>query len=52
MRHLEGANRGQSSLLPELLDKFVATDHPVRVIDAYIDTLDLVALGFSKAQSK
>jgi transposase len=52
MRHVEGANRHQATLLPETLEDFVAVDHPVRVIDAYIDTLDLKALGFSKAVTK
>lgn len=52
MRHIEGQNRFQASLLPESLEDFVACDHPVRVIDAYIDTLDAVALGFDKAVPK
>ncbi|MCZ8103411.1 MAG: transposase, partial [Burkholderiales bacterium] len=50
MRHIEGADRMQESLLPESLDDYVAADDPVRVIDAYVDTLDLHALGFDKAQ--
>jgi transposase len=52
MRHVEGENRHQVTLLPESLEDFVAADHPVRVIDAYIDTLDLSALGFGKAVPK
>jgi transposase len=52
MRHLQGDNRHQSDLLPGSLDDFVAEDHPVRVIDAFIDTLDFAALGFSKALTK
>lgn len=52
MRHIEGANRQQATLLPESLDDFVAVDHPVRVIDAFIDSLDLAALEFSKANTK
>lgn len=52
MRHLQGDNRHQASLLPESLEDFVSEDHPVRVIDAFIDTLDFKALGFSKAVTK
>jgi transposase len=52
MRHLDGESREQGSLLPDTLDDYVADDHPVRVIDAFIDHLDLVDLGFSKASTK
>ena len=52
MRHIEGADRMQESLLPESLDDYVAADDPVRVIDAFVDTLDLRGLGFAKAQPK
>ncbi len=52
MRHLDGESRDQGSLLPDTLDDYVDEDHPVRVIDAFIDNLDLVELGFSKATTK
>ncbi len=52
MRHLVGQSRQQVSLLPESLDDFVASDAPVRVIDAFLSTLDLAALGFDKAVTK
>ena len=52
MRHLEGESRQQGSLLPDTLDDYVAQDHPVRVIDAFIDSLDLIELGFSKASTQ
>src|SRR6516165_2304595 len=45
-RFVEGADRGQSTLLPECLDDWVADDNPVRVIDAFVAALDLAALGF------
>jgi transposase len=45
-RFVEGQDRRQSTLLPECLDDFVADDNPVRVIEAFIDELDLGALGF------
>lgn len=52
MRHIQGENRQQASLLPASLEDFVAADHPVRVIDAWVDKLDLAALGFDKALPK
>ncbi len=36
--------------LPECLDDYVTQDNPVWVIDAFIDELDLWALGFARAQ--
>ncbi|MBX5460624.1 MAG: IS5/IS1182 family transposase, partial [Steroidobacteraceae bacterium] len=52
MRHVQGESRHQIALLPESLEDFVAADHPVRVIDAYIERLDMGALGFAKAVPK
>ena len=46
---VEGIERGQLSLLPGRLDDWVDTDNPVRVIDAFVDALDLTALGFETA---
>jgi transposase len=48
MTHVTGQSRYQSTLFPEILDEAIPADHPVRVIDAFVDTLDLAALGFSK----
>src|SRR5215467_7642419 len=45
-RLLEGAERGQSTLFPECLDDWIDENNPVRVIDAFVDTLDLGALDF------
>ena len=45
-RFVQGADRGQSTLLPECLDDWVADDNPVRVIDAFVAVLDLAELGF------
>ena len=46
---VEGIERGQLSLLPGRLDDWVDRDNPVRVIDAFVDALDLTALGFETA---
>lgn len=49
-RFIEGQDRAQSILLPECLDDFVDEDNPVRVIDAFVDELDLARLGFDSVQ--
>ena len=45
-RFIEGENRSQSTLFPERLDDYIAEDNPVRVVDVFIDELDLGQLGF------
>jgi transposase len=45
-RFVAGADRGQSTLLPECLDDFIDESNPVRAIDAFVDALDLAELGF------
>jgi len=49
MAHVRGINRSQNSLFPESLDDFIGPEHIVRLIDGFVSTLDLVALGFAKA---
>ena len=45
-RFIEGVERGQSTLFPDRLDDWVGEDNPVRVVDVYVDGLDLGGLGF------
>ena len=45
-RFIEEADRGQSTLLPECLDDFIDEGNPVRVIDVFVDALDLAEMGF------
>ena len=45
-RFIEGIARDQVTLLPECLDDYVDADNPVRVVDAFVDMLDLDLLGF------
>lgn len=45
-RFIEGDERTQAVLFPSQLDEYVTEDNAVRVIDAFVDTLDLRALGF------
>ena len=45
-RFVEGEDRRQGALLPHCLDDYVTENNPVRVIEAFIDELDLGILGF------
>lgn len=45
-RFIEGEDRTQSVLFPERLDDYIGEDNPVRVIDAFVDELNLAKLGF------
>src|SRR5271156_6429560 len=49
-RFIEGEDRSQSTLFPEYLDDYIAEDNPVRVIDVFVDELDLRTLGFDGTQ--
>lgn len=46
-RFIEGEDRRQATLLPDILEDYVTDDNPVRVIDVFIDERDLGALGFA-----
>ncbi|RMT33955.1 ISPsy6, transposase [Pseudomonas syringae pv. solidagae] len=48
-RFIQGEHRGQSALLPESLDDYVSDTNPVRVVDVFVDELDLITLGFESA---
>ena len=45
-RFVEGMDRGQNTLFPECLEDWIAEGNPVRVIDVFVDELDLGVLGF------
>ena len=45
-RFVEGEDRRQAVLLPEYLDDYVSEENPVRVIDVFVEELDLGVLGF------
>ena len=51
-RFVEGVSRDQSTLFPESLDDFVDTDNAVRVVDAFVEELDLGGLGFARVAAK
>src|SRR6266536_5574452 len=46
-RFVEGTDRGQNTLFPECLEDWICEDNPVRVIDVFVDELDLAELRFS-----
>jgi transposase len=46
-RFVEGADRDQPTLFPECLEDWVDENNPVRVIDVFVDNLDLADLGFA-----
>jgi len=50
MEFIGGEDRSQTSLFPESIGDYVGDDNAVRVIDAYIDSLDLAGLEFGKPE--
>jgi transposase len=51
-RFVEGVDRCQATFLPECLDDFVGEDNAVRVVDVFVDGLDLRGLGFERVDPK
>jgi transposase len=49
-RFIQGEDRSQSTLLPECLDDYIVGDNPVRVIEVFVNELDLGKLGFDGAK--
>ena len=49
-RFVEEADRGQWTLLPECLDDFIDESNPVRVIDVFVDALDLAEMTFADVE--
>ena len=47
-RFVEGEDRSQSTLFPERLEDWISEDNPVRVVDVFVDELDLGGLGFDR----
>ena len=45
-RFIKGESRSQITLFPEAVDEYIEEDNPVRVIDVFVDDLDLSTLGF------
>ena len=51
-RFVEGVDRDQATLFPECLEDWIDEDNPVRVIDVFVDKLDLAELGFDGVAPK
>ncbi|NLO15232.1 MAG: transposase, partial [Clostridiales bacterium] len=49
MKYIEGQDRDQMLLLPDCIEDYITDDNPIRAIDAFVDGLDLAALGFQRA---
>jgi len=49
MGYIEGQDRNQIIMFPESIDEYISEDSPVRIIDAYVDQLDMEKLGFKRA---
>ena len=46
-RFIAGENRQQTTLLPDCLDDYITADNPVRLVEVFVDELDLTTLGFA-----
>lgn len=51
-RFVEGLDRGQATLLPDCLEDYIGEDNPVRVVDVFVDELDLRDLGFERVDPR
>ena len=51
-RFIQGQSRSQATLFPERLDDYVSEHNPVRVVDVFIDGLNLAHLGFKTVPEK
>ncbi len=52
MKYITGESWYQKILLPDCIDDYVGEDSPVRVIDAFVDQLDMDSLGFKRTRPK
>lgn len=52
MQYIEGVNRQSKITFPEYIDDYIEEDNPVRVIDAFVESLDMDKLGFKNSIPK
>jgi len=52
MGYIEGVARNQMMLFPDVVDDYIEDNNPVRFIDAFVDSLDLVKFGFTHAETE
>ena len=48
MKYIQGEDRYQPRMFPPVLDDYISENNPTRVIDAFVDSLDLAGMGFTK----
>lgn len=48
-RYITGVDRSQDTMFPDTLDDYIGEENSVRVIDIFVEELDLSAMGFEKA---
>ena len=52
MGYIRGADRNAVLLFPECVEDYINDDNPVRFVDAFVESLDLVDLGFERARAE
>ncbi|SNT22787.1 hypothetical protein SAMN05446037_10579 [Anaerovirgula multivorans] len=50
MAYIKGEDRNRIIMFPECIDDYISEDNPVRVIDTFVETLDLKELGFKRTE--
>jgi len=49
MNYIKGTERNQMLLIPEAVDDYISEDNPIRFIEAFVDSLNMIELGFKSA---
>ena len=49
MKYIEGTDRNQLTFLPDCIEDYIDENNPVRVIDAFVNSLNMDSLGFERA---
>ena len=50
MGYIEGVGRNAISILPDCIDDYISEDNPVRVIDAFVDNMDIESMHFKRSK--
>jgi transposase len=52
MNYIEGINRDQTTLFPETIDEYISCENPIRFIDAFVNQLNMLGMGFENVEVK